>query len=65
MKVSTGSNNNSNGGITFFGLLAIAFIVMKLAGLIHWSWVWVLAPLWMPSAAAVIIALVIVLIGKL
>lgn len=33
-------------GIGFCGLLTIAFIVLKLCGVIAWSWVWVLAPLW-------------------
>lgn len=32
--------------IGFTGLLAIAFIVLKLTGFINWSWWWVLSPLW-------------------
>lgn len=51
-------NNNSNtakGGIGFFGLLAILFIALKLLGIISWSWAWVLAPIWMPTAIALII----------
>lgn len=28
------------------GLLLVAFIVLKLTGVIEWSWFWVLAPLW-------------------
>ena len=42
-------NNNSNnrsGGIGFTGLLTIVFIVLKLLGVITWSWVWVLSPIW-------------------
>lgn len=63
---AAGSSGGSNGGgITFCGLLAIAFIVMKLAGLIHWSWVWVLAPLWIPAVLILIIAVIIILIGNL
>lgn len=45
------SNNKSSSGIGFFGLLAIAFIILKLCKVIAWKWVWVLAPLWMPIAA--------------
>ena len=30
----------------FFGTLGIAFIVLKLCGVIQWSWWWVTAPLW-------------------
>lgn len=40
------SNNNSSGGVGFLGLLAILFIGLKLGGVIQWSWVWVLCPLW-------------------
>lgn len=35
-----------NGGIGVFGLLGVAFIVMKLCGVIDWSWWWVTAPFW-------------------
>lgn len=34
----------------FGGLLAILFIALKLLGIIHWSWWWVLSPLWIPFA---------------
>lgn len=40
------SNNTSSGGIGFLGLLTLLFITLKLTGVIGWSWVWVLAPLW-------------------
>ena len=36
-------NNTTAGGIGFCGLLAVAFIVLKLTGVINWSWLWVLA----------------------
>ncbi|MCT0502076.1 hypothetical protein FEZ44_03610 [Lactococcus cremoris] len=39
------SNKSSNsGGIGFFGLLQIVFIVLKLINAINWSWFWVLSP---------------------
>lgn len=37
---------SSSSGVGFAGLLTIVFIVLKLTGVIAWSWVWVLAPLW-------------------
>ena len=40
------NNNHTGGGIGFTGLLAIVFIVLKLLGVITWSWVWVLSPIW-------------------
>ena len=33
-------NNTTAGGIGFCGLLAVAFIVLKLTGVINWSWLW-------------------------
>jgi len=39
-----------NGGVSFFGLLVLVFITLKLLKVIEWSWLWVLAPLWMPTA---------------
>ena len=32
----------------FLGLLTLLFVGLKLAGVIGWSWWWVLAPLWGP-----------------
>jgi hypothetical protein len=57
-------NAGSSGGISFIGALAITFIVLKLTGVIDWSWIWVLFPLWMPFAI-VVCALVIYVIYKL
>ena len=44
------SESSSNHGIGFTGLLTIAFIVLKLCGVIAWSWLWVLSPLWISVA---------------
>ncbi len=46
----------ASGGIGFTGLLAVAFIVLKLTGAISWSWWWVLAPLWLPVALLLVFA---------
>lgn len=35
-----------NQGIGFFGILAITFIILKLCGVIKWSWWLVLLPLY-------------------
>jgi hypothetical protein len=60
-----GSNGARNGGIGFFGLLTIVFIILKLLGAITWSWAWVLAPLWMPVLLIVIIAVIAGIVLKL
>jgi len=52
MKENAGSNRSQD---IFLSLLAVLFIGLKLAGIIQWSWVWVLAPIWIPLALALLI----------
>ena len=47
-------NKVSGAGIGFCGLLTIVFIVLKLIGVIGWSWLCVLAPLWIPVAVSIL-----------
>jgi hypothetical protein len=47
------------GGIGLGGVLLVVFIILKLTGVIAWSWLWVLAPLWIPFVIAVIVAVVV------
>ena len=57
-------NNNGNhtgGGISFTGLLAIAFIVLKLLGVITWSWWWVLSPIWITLVLVLILVFVAII----
>lgn len=56
MSRSSGNNSSAAGGVGFCGLLTIAFIVLKLIGVIKWSWVWVLAPMWI--SLLVVIAII-------
>ena len=35
-------------------VLAIMFIVLKILGLIQWSWLWVLSPIWIIGILAII-----------
>lgn len=56
-------NSTSHSGIGFFGLLTIAFIVLKITEYIDWSWWWVLAPLWMPLVIVIVIFAVIAVLA--
>lgn len=51
-------SNQTSSGIGFFSLLTIVFIVLKLCNVIAWSWVWVLAPIWIPTAIIIIAILI-------
>ena len=39
-------------------LLFLIFLVLRLTDNITWAWYWVAAPLWMPLAAALTVALI-------
>lgn len=56
-------SSSSRGGIGFCGLLTIVFITLKLIGKIDWSWLWVLAPLWIPLSILVIILIIVGIIA--
>lgn len=48
---------NNTVGPSFLGLLTIVFIILKLTGVIAWSWWFVLLPFWGPLALFVLITL--------
>lgn len=49
-------------GITFPMLLFLVFLVLKLTNVITWSWWWITAPLWVPSAIVISILFIVVII---
>lgn len=61
----TNSNSSVSGsGLSLASVLGIVFIVLKLVGVINWSWLWVLAPFWIPLvlfASIFLIAAIVIL----
>ena len=55
-------NNSTSSSIGFTGLLTIVFIVLKLCHVIEWSWLWVLAPLWISTILGLIIVIIYAII---
>ena len=53
---------NTGGG--FISLLTVAFIVLKLTGVISWSWLWVLSPLWISALIVIAVFLLVILIAS-
>lgn len=51
--------DSSSKGLGLCDVLAVVFIVLKLIGVIDWSWWWVLAPVWIPVIIVVIAYIVI------
>jgi hypothetical protein len=52
------TTQNNSGGIGLGGILGVAFIILKLTHTITWSWLWVLAPFWIPIAILVVFLLI-------
>lgn len=55
-------SNNTGCGIGFSSILFFIFLVLKLCGVIEWSWWWVTAPLWMTAGFVVIAILFLILL---
>lgn len=47
------------GGLGILDVLAIVLIVLKICGVINLSWIWVLAPIWIPLAILLIVFIVV------
>ena len=57
-------NSSSSSGIGILGVLQIVFLVLKLTGLITWSWTVVLIPLWISLVMLVIFLIVTIIVVK-
>ena len=59
------NNSSSSGGIGVCGLMGVMFIGLRIAGVISWPWVWVLAPFWIPLALGVTFLLILFVIAAI
>ena len=57
------NENNRNIGVSFWGLLGLLFIALKLMEHIDWNWWWVLAPIWGPAALIATIIILLFIVG--
>ena len=48
-------------GTSLSTLLLVLFIAFKLSGVINWSWVWILSPVWIPLSVALIMIIIILI----
>ena len=58
--------NDSKGssGLGLCDVLTIVFVVLKLVGVIDWSWLWVLSPLWINAGIVIILAVIVIIIDN-
>lgn len=54
--------DNKSNGISLGGVLLVIFVVLKLTGLIAWSWWWVFSPIWIPLLIVVAVFLIAMII---
>lgn len=55
---SSASATASSGGISALGLVGVIFVTLKLLGMTvvaGWSWLWVLAPFWIPALIVLVV----------
>lgn len=57
------NTNLYSSGIGFWGLLQIVFIVLKILGIVNWSWWLVLIPVWI-SVLSFLIVFIIMFIAS-
>lgn len=55
-------DNINAGGVGILGVLLIIFMVLKLVGVINWSWLLVLVPLWIELGAAAVMLIIIAIL---
>ena len=54
------NTNHATGGVGLCSLLGIAFLVLKLCGVIDWRWLWVLAPFLGGLSLHVLLAVILI-----
>lgn len=59
------NNKTKQGGLGIVSVLTIIFIVLKLLGVIQWSWIWVLSPIWISTVIVVAVFSVILIGGRI
>lgn len=52
-------------GVTMWLIVvaSIVLVALRLLEVIHWSWIWVLAPIWIPAAMVFLMIIGILVIG--
>ena len=56
-------SNKQSKNVWYGFLLGIVFVILKLCGAITWSWVWVLAPIWIDVLLSIIVILIVLFVA--
>ena len=59
------NEKTTSGGIGFGSLLLLTFIILKLVGVIDWSWWWVLSPIWIPVVLLLAVSILLFVVYRI
>lgn len=62
-KLNNKGESSTSGGIGFFGLLQVCFIILKVMGIINCSWIKVFLPTFIGGGLTVLLLIVCVIIA--
>lgn len=57
------NTNNAAGGVGLLDVILVVFVILKLAGVVTWSWWVVLIPLWIGLILIIIYIVIVVYIA--
>lgn len=57
-------NRTASGGVGVLEVLTIVFVVLKLCGVISWSWWLVLMPLWIELGVIVVLLMILFVVKR-
>ena len=58
------AEKSTSSGLGISGVLFLIFLVLKLVGVIDWSWWWVTAPLWIGLALGLVFLIIFWLFSR-
>ena len=59
------NEKTTSGGIGFGSALLLTFIILKLVGVIDWSWWWVLSPIWIPIVLLLAASILLIVVYRI
>ena len=59
------NEKTTSSGIGFGSALLLTFIILKLVGVIDWSWWWVLSPIWIPVALLLAVSILLFVVYRI
>ena len=59
------NEKTTSSGIGFGSALLLTFIILKLVGVINWSWWWVLSPIWIPVVLLMAVSILLFVVYRI